>query len=64
MHLISSFLIRVSLISLILMLILEGFVTAALKTFTKEGQADFATEQVRKLIEEATHIVETIAGLL
>lgn len=64
MHLITSIIFRVGLISLILMLILEGFFRAALKVATKEGQADFATETARKLIEELTAIIETITGLL
>ena len=54
---------RVAGITVLLLLLIEGFLTEALAVSIKEGQADLAVEAARKLAEQSTILIQTILAV-
>ena len=51
---------RVAVFTILLLLLIEGFLTEALSVSIKEGQADIAIETARKLVEQFNILIKTL----
>lgn len=56
--------IRIIIITIVLILLTEGFLTEALQVTMKEGQLDHITESARELAEQSERLYKTIMSLL
>lgn len=55
--------IRIAILTVLLILLVEGFLTEALQVTVKEGQMDWITESARELADESALLYKTIIGL-